>query len=697
MKPQAAERTEDCLHLGGTDCYTSCPGVLAVVATVFEFGDFKLDCDRFELYRSGRTVKLERKPMELLILLATKNGHLVTRTEIAERLWAKEVFVDTEHGINTAIRKIRQVLRDDPDQPHFVQTVTGKGYRFVIEKNGGATFLESTRLESTGPEFTEGVEGVPSVRSLPDEATPAEAFLVAAVPPTPTLPAQATWVEPQPSESIARSHAWSTRVRVSIAVGLLAVAVLALNATRLRSRIFPASRGSQIHSIALIPLVNLSGDSSQDYFADGMTDELITMLAKNTSLRVVSRTSVMQYKSAQRPVREIASELGVDGILEGSVARSGNRVHMNVQLIYAPTDTHVWAESYDRELDQAFLLPSELSQTIAREVQVKTAVPRAAPPRYINPEAHDAYLHGRYFWFTFNVAQTLPYFQKAIQLQPDYAAAWSGLADTYALAGMTGDEQPREAMAKSEAAARKAVELDDSLAEAHVSMAAWYWAYGWDLPHADAESRRASVLNPNYAEAHYVRHYVLLAMNRYEEALVEEKRAVELDPFARPWGLGAFYISLRRFDAAISELRMQSQAHPNDDSVHMNLSQAYWLKGMWKESQQELEKGLELEGKLDTATAAHKAWEQGGERAVEQWGANNVKARARKEYIPSWDIGFLVAFTGNKDETLKYLEAAYREHSPSLTDLQNEPVFDFLHSDPRYQALVRKIGLPPAY
>jgi TolB-like protein/DNA-binding winged helix-turn-helix (wHTH) protein len=654
-----------------------------VVVTVFEFGDFRLDCDRFELYRSGRSLKLERKPMELLILLAARNGHLVTRAEIAERLWAREVFVDTEHGINTAIAKIRQVLRDNPERPRFLQTVTGKGYRFVIEKNGA----------TKAPESVEEIEPLASDRSRSVEVMLAAGLPVEGVP-APTLPAEATLAHFQPFESRPHSRARSTRAIVLAAISLLAVAVLALNVAHVRDRIFPPSHISQIHSIAVLPLVNLSGDPSQDYFADGMTDELITMLAKNTSLRVVSRTSVMRYKSAQRPLREVARELGVDGILEGSVARSASRVHMNLQLIFAPTDSHVWAESYDRNLDQAFLLPSELSETIAKEV--RTAVSPAAPPRYVNPEAHDAYLRGRYFWFSFDPKQTLPYFERAIALQPDYAAAWSGLSDTYVIGGMTMFP-PRQMMAKAEFAARKAVELDDSLPEAHNSMAAWYLFYGWDLPHADAESRRALALNPSYAEGHYLRHFVLLAMNRPVEALQEEKWAVELDPYVRAWGLGYCYIQLRHFDAAINELQVQSHARPNDDLVHFYLWEAYWFKGMWKESQQELEKGLELSHQSEAAAAAHRAFEQGGEKAAEQWVVNDIKARARKDYVSFLDQALRIAFTGDKDETLKYLEAAYREHSALLVDLQTEPIFDFLHSDPRYREMVKKVGLPPAY
>ena len=461
-----------------------------------------------------------------------------------------------------------------------------------------------------------------------------------------------------------------------------------------RGRLFPGSRARQIHSIAVIPLSNLSGDASQEYFADGMTDELITALAKNRNLRVVSRTSAMQYKGAKRSLPEIARELGVDGILEGSIERTANRVHMTVQLIYAPTDSHVWAESYDRDLNQAYSLPEELSETIAK--QVKTATSPAPPPRYINPEAHDAYLRGRYFWFSLKVPETLSYFEKAIQLQPDYAPAWSGLADTYAIAGM-GERPPLQAMPKVLEAARKAVELDDSLPEAHNSMAAWYLWYGWDPQCADTEARRAIELNPNYGEVHQVRTWALLAMNREADALAEEKRALELDPYTRPFILGVFYTNTRHYDAAIQELRLQHVARPNEGDVVMALSKAYWLKGMYKESQEALEEGLRMQHQPDDAAAAHKAWVQGGETAVEKWGADNINALARKGYVYAFSIASTIAFTGDKDETLKYLEHAYREHDPDMMGIQNEPLLDFLHNDPRYRALVGKIGLSPAY
>jgi TolB-like protein/DNA-binding winged helix-turn-helix (wHTH) protein len=631
-----------------------------VPVCIHKFDEFELDPSRFELRRNGRALKLERIPMELLLLLLEKDGNVVTRQEIVDRLWGKDVFVDTEHGINTAIRKIRQALKDDPEHPRFVQTVTGKGYRFVAEKNG--------------------------------QAPPA-----VPVPVAPPAAPQPTWIsDPDGAAEVPRRspstnpHPLSTKIKVTIALALTLAAALTF---AFRARLFPSSRAAQIHSLAVIPLANLSGDSSQEYFADGMTDELITALAKNRNLRVVSRTSAMQYKGVKRPLPEIARELNVDGILEGSIERTPNSVHMTVQLIYAPTDTHIWAESYNRDLNQAYTLPEELSQTIAKEV--KAATSPAPTQRYINPEAHDAYLHGRYFWFTFNVPNTLPYFEKAIQLQPDYAAAWSGLADTYAIDGMQ-NHLPSEVSEKCHAAALKALELDPSLPEAHNSLAAWYLFYAWDPARAEVEARRALELDPNYAEGHHVFSYILEVQQRYPEAEVEARRSAELDPFAHDWELGVFYTNIRQYDAALKELTMRSVAVPNDSDIASNLAKLYWLKGMYKESQSEYEHTLDLQHDFATKAAAHHAWITGGEPAVERWGANNIKALARQQYIDGEFVAVVIAFTGDKDETMKYLEASYRMHDPDLIFIQNEPLFDFLHSNPRYQALVKKMGLPPA-
>ena len=595
--------------------------------------------------------------MELLILLVEKDGNIATRQEIVDRLWGKDVFVDTEHGINTAIRKIRQTLRDDPEKPRFVQTVTGKGYRFIAERNGDGTSLIPVERRTPYPPVSEDVSrstGLPS-----GVITSSQSRLFG-------------------------------RLGSALAI-LLAIATVAIFA--LRGRLFPRTQAAQIRSIAVLPLANLSGDKSQDYFADGMTDELITALAKNRNLRIVSRTLAMEFKGVNRPVKDIARELGVDGILEGSIERSADRVHMTVQLIYAPTDTHIWAESYDRDSTQAVFIPTELSQTVAEQIKVATSP--AKPARYINPEAHDAYLRGRYFWLNFDTKQSIAFFQKAIDLQPDYAAAWSGMADSYSFATFNEEVRPQPLMEKALAAAHKAVELDDSLPEAHNSMAGTAFL-SWNLTLADTENRRALELNPNFPEGHYLHYQILLAQNEPDAALAEAKLATQLDPFSRPWGLGDAYVNVRQYDAALNEFLLQAQARPTDAGIHFFLGEVYWLKGMYSESEQELEKGDQFSGKPAEAVAFHHAFERGGEKAVERYGADQIEARARKIYISPLTIAEAVSYTGNKDETLKYLESAYREHCPLLMWIQTDPQYDFLHGDPRYLAIVRKIGLQPA-
>jgi TolB-like protein/DNA-binding winged helix-turn-helix (wHTH) protein len=456
---------------------------------IFQFGEFELDCERFELFRAGRGLKVERMPMELLILLVARNGQLVSRAEIAERLWSREVFVDTEHGINSTIRKIRQALRDDPDQPRFLQTVTGKGYRCIapVARIGGAA----------------GGNGVaPSsdrVTKLP--AADGESSLSATLAPVAAAdPILSSIATKEPLETVrlpsSRRRSWIASLAAALAIALVLVIAFRVHTRggRTDSAIHP-----QISSLAVLPLDNLSGDPAQEYFADGLTDELITMLAKDSNLRIVSRTSVMQYKGAHRPLREVAHELGVDGILEGSVERGNGKVHMTIQLIHGPSDTHVWAESYDRDANDVVTLPSEAAQTIAKRLH--STVPPSAPARYVNPDAHDAYLHGRYLWFQDQNEKAAEYFKKATELQPDYAEGWAGLSDYYGVGTIEGKFDPRTALPAMDAAARKAVALDDSLPWAHVSLAATYWCYNWDLARADQEIQRAIDLDPKLAEA----------------------------------------------------------------------------------------------------------------------------------------------------------------------------------------------------
>jgi TolB-like protein/DNA-binding winged helix-turn-helix (wHTH) protein/Flp pilus assembly protein TadD len=652
--------------MGAILCTPEAPTI--VPAGVVKFDEFELDLNRYELVRAGRRLKLEKLPMELLILLVQKDGNLVTRQEIVDRLWGSDVFLDTEHGINTAIRKVRNVLRDDPERPRFVQTVTGKGYRFIAPINLIAHERGNGNHNRT-------------------ELVPAETTQT-------YTDAQISSPLPQPHHRVAGVLRKAAMVLVG-AIGIAAILV-GLNARGVRQRLFARSGEPRIHSLAVLPLESLSADQNQDYFADGMTDELITMLAKYSDLRVISRTSVMQYKKAHRPLREIANELGVDGVLEGSVERSGGRVHINAQLVYAPEERHIWAESYDRPLNDLTNLQSDVAQTIARQVGiVATAVPR--PVRRINPEAHDAYLWGRYYWFAFRDEEKIrKYFEKAIELQPDYAAAWSGLADTYLGSAVAGISRPMDVVPRGEAAARKALELDDSLPEAHNSMAAAYFCR-WDLKNAEQESARALALNPSFAEGHHLRAYVLQGLNRMDEAVEEERKNVALDPFARPWALVVALLRTRQFDAALTEARLRSQAQPDNADLHLVLSYAYIYKGMDKEAAQEWETSLQLAGDKPSAAAMHQAFARGGMNAVYEWQLADLKKQAAAKYVSYENLAILSAKFSLKRETLHYLEKAYEEHEPKLVKIQSEPDFYFLHADPRYREIVRKMDLAPAW
>jgi TolB-like protein/DNA-binding winged helix-turn-helix (wHTH) protein len=612
-----------------------------------KFGDFELDQARFELRRNGRTVKLERIPMELLLLLVEHDGRVVTRQDIITRLWGEDVFVDTEHGINTAIRKIRSALREDAERPRYVQTVLGKGYRFIHETNGNG----------------KAAEPVPGTKPSLEPAA----------------------VEPAVAVAHPRRSRWPV---VAGVIALVAIAAALLVYQRSHSI-------SHIQTIAVLPLANLSGDKSQDYFADGMTDELITMLARNTSLRVISRTSVMQYKGVGRPLRDIARELGADAILEGSISRAPTGIHLNLQLIEAQGDRHIWADSFDRSANDIYTFPSELSYTIAKQVKIATSPARPQHP--IDPKAHDAYLRGRYFWFSNNYDTSLEYFRKAVEIQPDYAAAWSGIADVYTVFGVAGTAPAKDLVANAESAARKAVELDDSLPEAHNALAAFEFFLQWNWKKADQESLRAIELDPHFAEAHHLRSYILFALNRPEEALHEQQRSSELDPFARPWALGRAYILSRQYDAAINELRIRKQAQSQDRFVRAILANAYRYNGMPNDYSRELEDFYRSRGNQKAADEIHQAFEKRGSDGIIEWYLVRAQAMAQKQYVPAFAFASFYGCLNRKEEALKRLDAAYQERSPDLVWIQVTPEFDILHSDERYRSIIKNMGLPPAY
>ncbi len=607
--------------------------------------------------------------MELLILLVERGGHLVTRQEIIDRLWGQDVFLDTEHGINTAIFKLRNVLGDNADNSRFIQTVTGKGYRFVASTSEDSN---GTDIAVAGPALAAETPAAEAPAMGPDSSSS------------------------QPVIAVPPRSGWTAKIVAAclIAAAALGVLLWLSHLRTMRHRAANQALGSRIHSLAVLPLQNLSGDPGQEYFADGMTDELITMLAKNTGLRVISRTSAMQYKDPKVPLPEIARQLGVDGILEGSVGRSGNRVHVNVQLVYAPTDTHLWAESYDRDLSDVGALESQLATTIAEQVGL-TVSTQGTPPREIKPEAHDAYLWGNYYWFG-GSEKSGAYFQKAIDLQPDYAAAWSGLADFLIAQAAAGTVLPAQVAGRAESAARKALELDPQLGDAHRAMAAIYLFGHWDYAAADGESARAVELDPQNSENHHLRSYVLEALGRKDEARQEGKLASELDPRLRPWAMADLLIRLHRFDDAVQDARARLEADPENAAVHEELADAYRLKGMDKQSAEEWEKGYIIQGEKAGAEAARRAGAGGSLQPLLEWQLSQAKQQFLAGHLSPYDLALSYARLKRKEDTLRCLQLAYQQRGAWLIFMRDEPDFDFVHSDPRYQAIVEAMKLPPA-
>lgn len=630
---------------------------------VYEFAEFRLDCGRFELLRKNRPLRVERKPLELLMLLVSRQGQLVTRTEIAERLWSSEVFVDTEHGINTAIRKLRHLLHDDPDSPHFIQTVTGKGYRFVAPVSAAAASQTEVASITVSP---------PAPNDQPET--------------------QDTATDAPPANVVGRRRLWM--LICACTAGLMAIVAITVGPHPLAARIFHRETAPAIASLAVLPLDNLSGDAGQDYFADGMTDELITMLAKNSTLRVTSRTSVMQYKRVHRPLREIARELGVDGILEGSISRNGSGVHMTLQFIRADTDTHLWAESYDRSSSDVAALPGEAARDIANRLHRSLA--SVSPVRYVNPAAHDAYLQGRYFWWAGDNDASFPYFKKAAELQPDYALAWYGLSSYYAAAAVFGRLDPRQALPQEDFTSQKCLDLDPSASECLLGVGADELLSKWNFEQAMREISRAIESDPKSAEAYELKSLILRALNRHEESIEAWKTSEELNP-SDPWGYAMALLNARRFDDALTDLQQRVVAMPRDPLMQLLLAAGYRGKGMDNESIHCLEKYYRLAEGPASADSLHRAFQRGGVKAAVEWQIKFVKTRAASHYVSPVDLAELYAQLGNRAQTLAFLEEAFRQHAPGLLWIQGDPVYDFLHGDQRYRSLIERIGLPTSY
>jgi TolB-like protein/Tfp pilus assembly protein PilF/DNA-binding winged helix-turn-helix (wHTH) protein len=618
----------------------------------------ELDLRRYELRRGTSVLKLEKIPMELLILLVERRDQLVGREEIIARLWGKDVFLDTEQGINTAIRKIRIGLGDDPNQPRFLQTVVGKGYRFV------------------GPINVVG-------------RTP----LVA----QPVTPDSAVVEETRASRSRIAPR-WKLKVYVAASI-LIGTAILAF-------RYFDWDlwlRHPTVHSIAVLPLKNLSGNPADEYFADGMTDELITNLAKISALRVSSYTSVSKYKAATKTLPQVAQELQVDAVVEGSVLRSGDQVRITAQLIYAPRDQHLWAEEYQRYVRDVLYLQREVARDIAQQVRV-TLTPnernRLATAGAVDPAAYESYLRGRSFWNQRSEASLLKaidQFNKAIEVDAGYAPAYSGLADCYTTLGYLSYLDPLDAFPRARDAATKALELDPSLAEAHTSLAYYNLYHAWNWVEAESEFKKAIELNPNYAIAHDWYGYYLMAMGRFDEAWKEVSRAHELDPLSVTIStdIGFNYFYRRNYDEAISHLRDTLSVSPKFPLAHLWLGRAYQQKKMYSEAIDEFNKtDAALPGWVVTIAGMGNAYGEWGHQAEAEQVLTRLNMLAREKYVTPYGIALVYAGIGDKNRAFAWLNKAVAGRSHWLVWLNRDPRWDRLRSDPRFADLKKRVGLP---
>jgi len=607
---------------------------------VIRFGPFELDLGTGELRKHGLKTRLQQQPFRVLALLLEHPGEVVTREELRQAIWPADTFVGFDEGLDATIYKLRNALGDSSENPRFVETLPRRGYRFIAP-------VEEVRPKTI------------RVRNL-----------------------------------------------LTLA-GVLAAVVLALlfglNLAGTRDRLLRRTNNRRIRSLVVLPLQNLSGDPAQEYFADGMTEALTTDLGKIGALRVISRTSAMHYKGTHKKMSEIAKELSVDGAVEGAVLRSGGRVRITAQLVEASSDRHLWAQAYERDLQDVLLLQDELARTIAKQVQIKLSLEeqtRLATARMIDAEALEAYLQGREQWNKWTeegVRKSIEYFEQAVHKDSAYAQGWAGISDAYSLLYMFGYSPSEEALPKAKTAALRALELDSSLSEAHVSLAC-VMRFEWTAK--EKESQRAIELNPNNAMAHQYYGYVLSSLGRFDEAIAEMKRALELDPLTpnKQNSLGATFYRAGRYDEALEHFREVPDPDANSERRHRRMATIYERRAQQREAVNELLIALRLAGERELATSVEQKFISSGYWPAQEtflWGDVREKQKRAKKGQPALALAIAgdYASLGEKDKAFAWLEKSFQEREGELMYLSVDDRFVALRSDPRFQNLVHLIGL----
>jgi TolB-like protein/DNA-binding winged helix-turn-helix (wHTH) protein/Flp pilus assembly protein TadD len=627
------------------------------------FGVFELDLNTGELRKSGRAVRLRPQAAKVLGILASRPGQLVTREDLQGQLWGQETFVDFEHSINLCIREIRTALSDDAATPRYVETLPRQGYRFIAPIHDSDRSAKDPAVDLQG--------------SAPANGT------------TPIILAP-------------RRSYWPLALLGALVALAIAIVAAVTNPGEWRARLFGGAAGP-VHAIAVLPLQNLTGDSAQDYFADGMTEALTTDLARMESLQVISRTSTMQYKAAKKSLPTIARELNVDAVVEGSVQRAGNRVRVTAQLVRAADDRHLWAETYERDFRDILALQDDVASAIAKQVESRLGGPQPQPlakAQAISPEAYETYLKANYYLDQFDLQKSIEYYNQAIKLDFNFAPAYAHMARAYFFLAFFGTVSPKEGWGKVKEAAALAVEKDEHLPEGHGALGLAKLHYDWDFVGAEREFKRGLELNPNNADIRHDYAHYLMAMGRVVESEAESKRALALDPMGDALNSCLCWHSFaaRDYDQSVRLAQKFLTSQPDDPWELTILGWDYQQKRMPEQAVAKFRKAVE--GTKDTpfnsfylAALGH-GYALAGNRPEAEKVLQTLSDRGKKSYVSPFDLAVIHAGLGEKDEAFTLLEKSIAERSTFLVYTKWEPRLDPLRSDPRFTQILKRIGLP---
>ena len=654
----------------------------------YQVDDLIIDVAPRRVRRAGTVIRLQALSFDLLVTLARAAPDLVSYEQLSERVWPG--LVVTPETIVQRVKLLRRALGDGPQAPRYVEGVRGRGYRMVAEvrplteRQGTPEVIAPPSLEETKEEKK---EASPSVYG----GTVATAAV--GVSSAPVRPSAAS----RPSRSSTLGWTGGT-----LTILVLIAGSWVITHYRERNPARPTSSGSAlaaIHSLAVLPLENLSGDKEQEYFADGMTDALTTDLAEIGSLRVISRTSARQFKGSKETLPQIGRDLKVDAVVEGAVTRGNNRVRITAQLVEASSDQHLWARTYERDLKDVLALQDEIAQDIAGQIRAKLTPKERTllvQVHAVDPEAHDAYLRGNY-WANKETAEgarkALDYYQKAITKDPSYALAYAGVADAVSLLALSGGLSPKEATPKVNEAAMKALALDPSLARPHWSLAGIKLS-DWDWPGAEAEFKQSIALNPNLAPAHHGYSIDLVIMERLDEAVNESERARDLDPFnfrVNEW-LGQALYHARRYDEALRQLQRTLEMFPERRELYDEIADAYEQKKMFADAVAAHQQALSL-NEDPSVTALGEAYKRGGYRGYLLKKIQILEQEPHESFtLPL--LAHQYAMLGDEAHAMSYLERGYEERNPAIPFLSTAPELDSIRSSPRFRDLVRRLGIP---